>query len=56
MEKHILSKSTFIKGLQCEKAFYLSKFHRELKDEISEQQELLKGLSEKQRDINALYV
>ena len=35
MEKHILSKSTFIKGLQCEKALYLSKHHRELKDELS---------------------
>ena len=37
MEKHILSKSSFIKGLQCEKALYLSKFHRELKDDLSPQ-------------------
>lgn len=28
-----LSKSTFIKGNQCAKAFYLNKFHKELKDE-----------------------
>jgi hypothetical protein len=41
MEKHILSKSTFIKGLQCEKALYLSKYHRELKDELSTQQEAI---------------
>lgn len=31
---HILSKSTFIKGLQCEKALYLNKFNPELKDKI----------------------
>lgn len=41
MEKHILSKSTFIKGLQCEKALYLSKHHRDLKDELSAQQEAI---------------
>jgi hypothetical protein len=31
---HILSKSTFIKGLQCEKSLYLNKYNPELKDEI----------------------
>ena len=41
MQKHILSKSSFLKGLQCEKALYLSKFHRELRDEISSQQEAI---------------
>ena len=41
MSKHILSKSTFIKGLQCEKALYLSKFHRELRDELSSQKEAI---------------
>jgi hypothetical protein len=41
MEKHILSKSTFIKGLQCEKALYLSKYNRELKDELSSQEEAI---------------
>ena len=37
MEKHILSKSTFIRGLQCEKSLYLYKHHYDLKDEISPQ-------------------
>ncbi len=39
MEKHVLSKSTFVKGMQCRKALYLNKFHKELKEEISSQQE-----------------
>ncbi len=30
-----LSKTTYIKGLQCHKSLYLNKFHPELKDEIS---------------------
>ena len=34
-----LSKSLFIKGLQCHKSLYLHKYRPELKDEISEQQE-----------------
>ena len=34
-----LSKSLFIRGLQCHKSFYLHKYSPELKDEISEQQE-----------------
>ena len=33
MEKVILSKSTFIRGLQCEKSLYLYKHHYNLKDE-----------------------
>ena len=37
MEKHILSKSTFIRGLQCEKSLYLYKYHYNLKDAISPQ-------------------
>jgi predicted RecB family nuclease len=41
MQKHILSKSSFLKGLQCEKALYLSKFHRELKDDLSAQKEAI---------------
>jgi len=36
-----LSKTLFIKGLQCHKALYLHKYHPELKDEISEAQEAL---------------
>lgn len=41
MEKHVLSKSTFIKGMQCHKALYLYKFHKELREEISSQQEAI---------------
>jgi hypothetical protein len=41
MEKHVLSKSSFIKGMQCQKALYLDKYHKELKDEISTQQEAI---------------
>jgi hypothetical protein len=36
-----LSKSLFIRGLQCHKALYLHKYHPELKDEVSEEQEAL---------------
>lgn len=31
---HVLSKSTYIKGLQCEKSLYMNKYHPELRDEI----------------------
>ena len=37
MEKATLSKSTFIKGLQCEKALYLYKNNYKLRDETSPQ-------------------
>lgn len=36
-----LSKSLFIRGLQCPKSLYLHKFHPELKDAISDAQEAL---------------
>jgi len=36
-----LSKTLFLKGLQCHKALYLSKFHSELRDELSESQEAI---------------
>jgi hypothetical protein len=36
-----LSKTLFLKGLQCHKALYLFKFHPELRDEISESQEAI---------------
>ncbi len=42
MNKNIttyLSKSLFIRGLQCYKSLYLHKYHPELKDEVSEEQE-----------------
>jgi hypothetical protein len=37
MNKAILSKSTFIRGLQCEKSMYLYKHNYNLRDEISPQ-------------------
>ena len=36
-----LSKTLFIKGLQCHKALYLQKYHPELKDDISDAKEAL---------------
>jgi hypothetical protein len=36
-----LSKSLFIRGLQCHKSLYLHKYHPELREEISEEQEAL---------------
>jgi hypothetical protein len=41
MDKHMLSKSTFIRGLQCEKSLYLYKHHYHLKDEIGPQQQAI---------------
>ena len=38
MQKHVLSKSTFIRGVQCEKSLYLNKHARNLRDEISPEQ------------------
>ncbi len=36
-----LSKSLFIRGMQCHKSLYLHKYHPELKDDLSESQEAL---------------
>lgn len=41
MEKHVLSKSTFIKGMQCHKALFLSKHHKELRAEMTDSQEAI---------------
>jgi hypothetical protein len=41
MEKHVLSKSTFIKGMQCQKALYLNKHHKELKEEVTDAQQAI---------------
>lgn len=41
MQKHILSKSTFIKGQQCEKALYYHKHHREWSGGVSAAQEAI---------------
>ncbi len=38
MGSHLLSKSSFIKGLQCEKHLYLYKYHYNEMDEFSEMQ------------------
>ncbi len=41
VQKHILSKSTFIRGCQCHKSLYMYKFHPELRDEITEAQQAI---------------
>jgi hypothetical protein len=35
-ETHILSKSTFLRGVQCQKSLYLNHYHHELRDELEE--------------------
>jgi hypothetical protein len=39
LDKHILSKSTYLRGLQCVKSLYLNKKHPELRDEITVDQQ-----------------
>ena len=39
--KHILSKSTFIRGCQCHKSLFLYKFYPKLRDEITEAQQAI---------------
>ncbi|PLX13380.1 MAG: DUF2779 domain-containing protein [Marinilabiliales bacterium] len=41
MITHLLSKSTFVRGCQCHKSLYLNKYHRELKDDVSEMLQLV---------------
>lgn len=41
MAKPILSNSTFLRGLQCEKSLWLYKHHYELKDVITPQQKAI---------------
>ncbi len=38
MTEYVLSKSTYIRGLQCHKSLYLNKFRPYLRDKISEEQ------------------
>jgi hypothetical protein len=38
---HDLSKSTFMRGIKCEKNLYLNKHHKELRDELSAQQQAI---------------
>ena len=40
-EKYLLSKSSFIKGIQCDKQLYLYKYHYDWMDEVSESQQLI---------------
>lgn len=40
-DKYLLSKSSFIKGIQCEKQLYLYKYHYDWMDEVSESQQLI---------------
>ena len=39
LAQHLLSKSSFLKGVQCEKQLYLYKYHYEWMDEISSSQQ-----------------
>ena len=39
--KKYLSKSTFIKGVQCHKALYLHKYHFDFSDQINAQQQAM---------------
>ena len=41
MSSHLLSKSSYIKGLQCEKHLYLYKYHYNEMDELSEMQKTI---------------
>jgi predicted RecB family nuclease len=38
---HILSKSTYLKGVKCKKALYLNKYYKNLKDELTEAQKAI---------------
>lgn len=40
IEKHILSKSTYIRSLQCLKSLYLYKYHYKLRDPVTKEQQL----------------
>ena len=41
MEKHILSKSTFLRGLQCSKSLYLYKYFIQKRDPLSSEQQAI---------------
>jgi len=51
MGSHLLSKSSFIKGLQCEKHLYLYKYHYKEMDEFSEMQ---KAIFQRGTDVGVL--
>ena len=39
--RHILSKSTFMRGLQCHKSLYMHKYYSEYKDPLTQLQEAI---------------
>lgn len=41
MEKHVLSKSTFVRGSQCEKSLWLHKYNPEEREDISDAQQVI---------------
>ncbi len=41
MSSHLLSKSSFLKGIQCEKQLYLYKHHYDWRDEVTEAQQAI---------------
>ena len=41
MEKHVLSKSTFLRGLQCSKSLYLYKYFIQKRDAVSTEQQAI---------------
>ncbi len=41
MGKHLLSKSSFIRGVQCEKHLYLYKYHYNEMDQLSDMQKAI---------------
>ncbi len=41
MKAYALSKSSFLKGIQCQKQLYLYKHHYDWQDPISEQQQAI---------------
>ena len=41
MASHLLSKSSFIRGVQCEKHLYLYKYHYKEMDQLSEMQKAI---------------
>ena len=40
-EKHLISKSSFIKGIQCDKQLYLYKYQYDWMDKVSEIQQAI---------------
>lgn len=41
MGQHSLSKSSFLKGIQCDKQLYFYKYHYDLMDSISENRQVV---------------